>query len=994
MSTVPVVRIPPVPALLPGTARPELCLNDRSGAAWELLPTPAEGLPAVDAACQDLPDGALPDAGWVPLAVPGELVMQGFDIENNVEYLCRRRVEVPADFAADGAGARRVLVRFDGVYSNARVWADGRLVGAHVGGFTTWDCDVTDVARPGSSFELVVGVADVEGDNPGAHNPDGSHRGDPSWASCYAHHNIGGILRDVTLVALPATHVASLHVSTTFDDAWVDATLGVELELAGAHADASCAVLLGLFDPAGEKVLEERAACDGRGRATLRADVAAPAKWDAEHPNLYRLEVTLEREGEVVEVVRERVGFREISFGGAHGSEPNRVYVNGREVKLRGTCRHDVSDAYGRSTTRAEDWAEVEAYRAANVNHVRTSHYPPSRHLLEACDELGMYVEEETAACFQGTGGKHIHARPEDFLGTFAEMIERDRNRPCVIIWSLGNESAFERTPAFAAELAHARAVEASRPLIFSYPYTVERMPLPYDIVSRHYEGTGGVLGAAHMPVLHDEFAHVPCYDVDELKRDPNVRSFWGHGLRAAWDGVFATDGALGVDLWSGVDDVFPLPEGTGGRWQRHSRGTWPGYGEWGAVLDCHRREKPEAFLVRKAFSPVRMDEKDFVVSGGRLLAPIVNRLDHTWLSELRLVARADGRELPAEAVRVPDLAPHASGVLEVALPGDAGEVREVSLAWTLAGREVDSFVMRLRPDVAGLPAAGAGAPTPELELTPAEIRVSCANGALFRFSRRTGTLEAAEWGGRAVVVGGPRLHLTGAELFRPWSPTLTPWAAVEGNHVTVALQGGYGTRVPLQFFCRIYGDGRMDVEWQTRDTNLSASALSEVGLSFELADDVCAVSWERDAPYARYPEGHIARPRGRARRVCPEALEAGYGERHPAWPWADDMFDAYLSEPGDGAWRVATSDFKALREHIRRYDVHFSAGDACVSALSDGRDAARVELLGAHPRLVVDNQWWYPQLGWGNDCGRAVQFVEGTTRGEVCLQVGPAARD
>ena len=431
-----------------------------------------------------------------------------------------------------------------------------------------------------------------------------------------------------------------------------------------------------------------------------------------------------------------------------------------------------ATEAYiGRSTTRDEDWAEIEAYRAANVNHVRTSHYPPSRHLLEACDELGMYVEEETAACFQGTGGKHIHARPEDFLGTFAEMIERDRNRPSVIIWSLGNESAFERTPAFAAELAHARAVEASRPLIFSYPYTVERMPLPYDIVSRHYEGTGGVLGAAHMPVLHDEFAHVPCYDIDELKRDPNVRSFWGHGLRAAWDGVFATDGALGVDLWSGVDDVFPLPEGTGGRWQRHSRGTWPGYGEWGAVLDCHRREKPEAFLVRKAFSPVRMDEKDFVVSGGRLLAPIINRFDHTWLSELGLVARADGRELPAEAVSVPDLAPHASGVLEVALPGDAGEVREVSLAWTLAGREVDSFVMRLRPDVAGLPAAGAGAPTPELELTPSEIRVSCANGALFRFSRRTGTLEAAEWGGRAVVVGGRACTSRGPSSSVPGAP-------------------------------------------------------------------------------------------------------------------------------------------------------------------------------------------------------------------------------
>jgi len=136
----------------------------------------------------------------------------------------------------------------------------------------------------------------------------------------------------VTLVALPATHVASLHVSTTFDDAGVDATLGVEVELAGEGAGEGAAVLLDLLDPAGEKVLKERAACDGCGRAELRLAVAAPAKWDAEHPNLYRLEVTLEREGEVVEVVRERVGFREISFGGARDGEPNRVYVNGRDA--------------------------------------------------------------------------------------------------------------------------------------------------------------------------------------------------------------------------------------------------------------------------------------------------------------------------------------------------------------------------------------------------------------------------------------------------------------------------------------------------------------------------------------------------------------------------------------------------------------------------------------------------------------------------------------
>ena len=210
---------------------------------------------------------------------------------------------------------------------------------------------------------------------------------------------------------------------------------------------------------------------------------------------------------------------------------------------------------------------------------------------------------------------------------------------------------------------------------------------------------------------------------------------------------------------------------------------------------------------------------------------------------------------------------------------------------------------------------------------------------------------------------------------------------AVEDDHVTVVLQGGYGTRVPLQFVCRIFGDGRMDVDYHTRETNLRAESMSELGIAFDLADDVMRVSWERDAPYARYPEGHIARATGTADRVCAEALEAGYGAL-PTWPWEHDMFDAYLSEPDDGRWRVATSDFKAMREHIRRYTVGFEEGRAHVSALSDGRAAARVELSGVHPRLVINQQWWYPQLAWGNNCGRPVQLVEGTGRGEATIRV------
>lgn len=375
-------------------------------------------------------------------------------------------------------------------------------------------------------------------------------------------------------------------------------------------------------------------------------------------------------------------------------------------------------------------------------------------------------------------------------------------------------------------------------------------------------------------------------------------------------------------------------------------------------------------------------------------MVPVKNWFNHTCLSELTLRCTVDGAA--HDAVTVPDLAPYGEGLLTI--EAVAADAHELELTWTLDDREIDAFLLNLAADRRAASAARAlthPAPSeaerrPVLELTPAEIIVT-AGPVSWRFSRRTGLLTAGSYQNRDVITGGPMLHLTGAELFRPWSPTRTPYAAYEADHVIVVLQGGYGTRVPLQFICRIYGDGRMTVEYQTRVTNINAAALSEWGLSFELPDDVRRVSWVRDAPYARYPEGHIARPVGTAERDFRRAREAGY-RALPTWPWELDMYDAYLAEPNEGAWRVATNDFKALREHIHSYRVAFASGDGYVEARGIGDTAARVELAGAHPRLVIDQQWWYPGMAWGNDCGRPVQLVEGTGRGEVCLVIGDGA--
>lgn len=967
----PTPLIEPLPERVRGVSAPVIDLGDRSG-TWRFLFDSVEGVPAPWAAKEDFDPACMPASGWKPVEVPCELVMQGFDIDNNTEYYYQRELAIPADFAG-----KRIILRFDGVYSDARCWIDGRFVCRHTGGFTSWDADITDYVRAGGTATLTVGVADLEGSAVGNYNPDGKVQGNPAWASFYAHHNIGGILRDVMLVALPRTFLAQLHVDTRFDREFRDAELRVFARLMGETAGAEVSVRL--VGEEREQPLEARAACTPDGTVRFCLPVSAPRQWDAEHPNLYTLEVSVERAGASEELVCERVGFREIHYGGRDGTDTNKLYVNGREVKLRGTCRHDVSPRGGRSTTAQEDWDEISAYRDANINHIRTSHYPPSRHLLRACDELGMYVEEENSACFKGANGVDIYAAPEEFLSPFTEMVERDRNHPCVIIWSLGNESGFERTAGFRMEYDYIKANDPSRPVIFSYPHTVETLPLPYDVCSRHYEDVNGVLGSPSMPVLHDEFAHIPCYDLDELRRNPNVHNYWGQSLRRGWERLFVTDGALGADLWGGIDDVFPLPEGMEGRWQRHSQGAWSGYGEWGCVLDCWRRLKPEAYLTRKAYSPVRLDERAAVSYGGKLIVPVKNWFDHTSFAELRLMCAVDGGS-PCE-VALPAIEPHAEGLLAIDVPEGA---QSVALSFMRGAREIDAFCIRLK-GAARAKSAACDCP-PAISQTRDEICVDC-RSARFVFSRRSSQLVRAEFGGEVLLTGGPHLHVTGREL-GAWNTYRAPVASLVDGQAVVVLHGSYGGSPRVQFVFHINGDGSFTVEYQLAEGSWRSAELAEVGLAFDMPGDVESVSWEREAPYSVYPEGHIGRGMGTARRVCAPALEAGYGAK-PGWEWQDDMFNAFEFAPDDPAGGLATNDFRTMREHIRSYEVSLAAGRGRVCVKANADVAARVEMAPKGARLIVDMLWRYPHLGWGNDMGRELSLLFGGALGAARIELG-----
>lgn len=1019
--------IPDAAVKIAGVENTEISLNDTTGdATWRYLYdipdyTLSGGVPAPTEANQDYDFTVLADKTWNPIKVPGEPLMQGFDILTNNEYYYQREITIPEDFAG-----KRVLIRFDGVYSNARVWINGEYIRTHVGGFTTWDCDITKYAPPGETVTMTVGVAELYSTTKGIWNPEGKSVNNPANATEYAHHNMGGINRDVSLVAMPFDHIARIYAETDLDDTFTNASLEVTAQLGMVSQNAQLQVQLLdsenivasgeiSFEREGtglenlQELIEESGTLlkqnagnlyeEGEGlpghyskkayenmekehdealelvvnsieasaAKKISIPVEAPKKWDAEHPNLYTLRTILLVNGEEIQVNEEKIGFREIHYGGRDGSDANKVYVNGKEVKLRGTCRHDVSDDLGRSMTREESYAEIEAYKKANINHIRTSHYPASEDLLDACDEMGIYVEQETAVCFQGPWAD-VSSKYEDYLPQFTEMIERDRNRPSILIWSLGNESNYSKVAsqsggnAFQDEREYLGDVDITRPSIFSFPNTGE--PADFvDIYSEHYANVSGSMGRSDKPVLHDEYAHIACYNLDELQRDVNVRNFWGESVLKAWENIFETDGALGGALWGGIDDVFYIPEGTTERWQSHSDGQTAGYGEWGSVLDAYLREKPEAYMTKKAYSPVRVQEDDVYVSNGILNIPVKNWFDHTDMNEIELEYTVDGNTTRIKVAE--SIAPHGEGVITVS--GIPENTNNVNLKFYTPDRiMVDESNIKLSAEQYNF--------TPESEIPPEiqdteeEITIKGEDFSVV-FSKATGLISTGTFSEKegTLITGGPYLHVTGMSLGE-WIPDEDEGitAKIDGKYAVITLKGNYKNQQVVQFDLKISGNGIITTDYTLTTAPKKTSGLSEVGVSFDISGEMDSVSWFRDGLYSAYPEDHIGRNKGTAYKVRAGSDENPdqYGVE-PSWHWKDDMKNFFVYATDDPNNGLATNDFKTMRENVYYYDVNYGSSE----------DGPRISVESKNADVAARVSVTY-DLGYVDDRDAAIKYT------------------
>ena len=923
-----------------------------------------------------------PDSKWDKIQVPGEPAMQGYAIEHDKPFTYRKSFTVPADYAG-----KHTILRFDGVYSYARLFVNDTFVREHHGGFTRWDTDITPFVRPGKKNEIRLEVTD--------------RLDDISYASGYAHHPIGGILRDVTLFVLPETCLYDFYAETHLDAAYEDAVLkiGYSSPVAGGAE-----VAYTLTDPSGRRypLAQSRFPLEEGGNMN-ELPVKNPLKWDAEHPNLYTLTITLSKDGKEIGRFDCRIGFRDVKI------EKDRMLVNGMPVKLRGACRHDIHPTLGRTTTAELDSLDVILFKRSNMNFVRTSHYPPTERFLEYCDRYGIYVESETAVCFVDTYRQKNYApgKTQDsaeftprYLSQCREMVKSFRSHPSILFWSIGNESVYGTN--FQQCWDWVKATDKTRPVIFSYPGSVGEKEPVYDILSMHYQDVNGNLNQWNrstrgfqgegIPALFDEWAHPACYTYATLQEDPNIREFWGHSIERMWSGLFDAPGGLGGAIWGYVDETFMLPEPKVGTafWKEFARTAKPedyqgkcvGYGEWG-IVDVWRREKPEFWATKKAYSPVRLmtTEVASFLSGQRLLLPLYNRFDHTDLDEIKIRYTYKGveKELPA-----PSIAPHQKGLLVIpAETWEEGELLSICF-YTATGELLDAEQVSLGSDYHVRLADSEASPVNgvlQVEETAGMMTIK-GDGFEIPFSKETGLISNATSKGQVIIEKGPFLHLdinlnhlTGAEVRKSarkfltsdsdWKKQSLTYTRKEGA-VEVALSGFYQD-VQTDILIRISPAGEMNVSYVV--AGQPNGYLRETGLSFYLPERLDYLQWERKGMWSCYPEGAFAGNTGETSLYNPKQVR--YGE-NPAQPWSADTHNYYYwADAGANCDRPLTQMAKGMKENIYRYTLSATGGGAGLTVCSpDASLACRTSKRGdGQLMLYINNRWDYPEIAWGNYC-------------------------
>jgi beta-galactosidase len=491
------------------------------------------------------------DSAWKTIPVPSNMENQGYGVPiyTNIPYPFPnpRPPLVPKDdnpvgsyrtrfTLPEGWKGRQVFLRFDGVSSAFYVWVNGQKVGFSKDSRTPAEFNITRYLKDGTNL-LAAEVYRWS---------DGSYLEDQDFWK------VSGIFRDVSLMSSADLHTRDFQVNTDLDGQFRDAELRVKVWVHNyGDAASSVTVSLALEDDKAKAVfppLTQTAGIEPGKDGTLDfvAKVANPAKWSAESPDLYTLLLTLrDKNGNTIEVVPCNVGFRRVEI------KDGQLLVNGRAVLIKGVNRHEHDPDRGQAITADSMIKDIRLMKQNNLNAVRTCHYPDQPIWYDLCDRYGIYLIDEANIESHGMGyGPASLAHKPEWLAAHMDrtvrMVERDKNHPSVIIWSLGNEAGFGQN--FRATGKWVKERDPSRPLHYE---RAEMDPL-VDIVSEMYPDPKRLAEYASKPQTRPyimcEYAHA---------MGNSTGNFWMY-----WELIYSKKHLQGGFIWDWVDQGIrrPLP--------------------------------------------------------------------------------------------------------------------------------------------------------------------------------------------------------------------------------------------------------------------------------------------------------------------------------------------------------------------------------------------------------------------------------------------------
>lgn len=453
-------------------------------------------------------------AGWGDIRVPGHMELQGYGKPQYVDTCYPwdgvqpvRPHEVPAESNPTGCYVRsfsvpeawngkEIHITFDGVETAFHLWCNGGYVGYSEDSYTPSEFDLTPFLKAGENKLAVEVYRFCTG----------------TWLEDQDFWRMGGIMRSVSLTALPAVHLEDLKIDAGLEEDGTG-TLRFRGKLRRAVA-AEVEVRWTLLDPEGKKALEGSVPAEQEAFSVDSA-LADALPWSAERPHLYSLRLTLcSREtGSVYEIVPYRVGFRRVEI------KNQTLLLNGKRLVFRGVNRHEFSAEKGRAIGREEMEWDIRFLKQNNFNAVRTSHYPNQSDWYELCDSYGIYLIDETNLETHGTWhmGADENTLPGDdpawlpaVLNRAEAMVERDRNHASVLVWSCGNESWGGKNLYEMSQ--RIRALDPTRPVHYEGVCHDRRYQNTTDFESRMYttaqQAAEYLENKPAMPYLHCEYSH------------------------------------------------------------------------------------------------------------------------------------------------------------------------------------------------------------------------------------------------------------------------------------------------------------------------------------------------------------------------------------------------------------------------------------------------------------------------------------------------------